>query len=60
MGQRQRIDGLLGDYCDGTDFQNHELFVEHPKSLQINIYYDDVEVANPLGSKAKVHKLGFQ
>lgn len=30
----------------------------YPRPLQINIYYDDAEVCNPLGSKSKVHKLG--
>ena len=34
------------------------LFQEQPNGLQIHFYYDDVEVHNPLGSKAKVHKLG--
>ena len=27
-------------------------------SLQIQLYYDELEVCNPLGSKAKKHKLG--
>ena len=26
--------------------------------LQVALYYDDLEVSNPLGSKTKVHKLG--
>ena len=28
-------------------------------SLQVMIYYDDVEVYNPLGTKVKLHKLGM-
>jgi len=30
----------------------------HTKALQVVFYYDEVEVCNHLGSKAKVHKLG--
>ena len=28
-------------------------------SLQIFLYYNDLEVCNPLGSKAKIHKLSM-
>lgn len=55
----KRTDGLLGDYCDGFVYQNHPLFVAKPNSLQIILYYDDLERANPLGSKSKIHKLGM-
>ena len=48
----------LGDYCDGELFFNSELFQEDPCVLQIQLYYDEVEVCNPIGSKAKKHKLG--
>ena len=49
---------ILGDYCDGERYKNSELFKKDPCALQIQLYYDEVEVCNPLGSKAKVHKLG--
>lgn len=49
----------MRDYCDGTLFRSHPLFTSNPNSLQIILYYDDVEICNPLGSKAKVHKLGM-
>ena len=48
----------LLDYCDGEAFQSHPLFSLHANSLQIMLYFDELEVANPLGSKAKIHKLG--
>ena len=48
----------LADYCDGTVFWSHPLFSLDPQALQIIVYYDDCEVCNPLGSKAKKHKLG--
>lgn len=34
------------------------MFSAHPLALQFVIYYDDIEVANPLGAKAGFHKLG--
>ena len=49
----------MSDYCDGTAFQSHRLFVMCPQALQIMVYYDDLEICNPLGSRAKTHKLGM-
>lgn len=48
----------LEDFCDGKVFKSHPLFSSDKQALQIHFYYDDVEVCNPLGSKAKIHKLG--
>jgi len=50
--------GKIGDYCDSEQFSNHPLFTEDNHALQINLYYDDLEVCNALGSKTKIHKLG--
>ena len=55
----QRKDHLLADFCDGAIFKSHPLFLSDHKVLQIMVYYDDVEVCNPLGSRAKKHKLGM-
>lgn len=30
----------------------------HSDALEIFLYFDELEVCNPLGSKAKIHKLG--
>ena len=51
-------EGLLGDYCDGSAFNYHPLFSTDPTALQIMLYYDDVEVVNPIGSRTNTHKLG--
>ena len=48
----------MGDYCDSTLFKSHPLFKQDKLALQITLFYDDLEVCNPLGSRAKVHKLG--
>ena len=45
------------DICDGEFFKNDPFFVEHEDAIQIIIYHDAVEVCNPLGSHAGIHKL---
>lgn len=50
--------GCLMDYCDGQSYKENPLFQEDPTALQIQLYYDELEVCNPLGSYAKKHKLG--
>jgi hypothetical protein len=51
-------DNLLRDYCDGTDIMQHPLFSVERKALLIMLYYDEVELCSPLGTKVKIHKLG--
>ena len=46
------------DFCDGEFFCSHPIFSVHRNALQFVLYYDDIEVANPLGSRAGNHKLG--
>ena len=50
--------GLLGDFCDGSLFKAHNLYSEDPCGLQIQLYYDEAEICNPIGSHRGVHKLG--
>lgn len=50
--------GFLFDFKDGTLYKNHPLFSVDDNALQLIIYYDDVEPANPLGSYRGHHKLG--
>ena len=49
---------MITNFRDGKKFTENDLFRTCPEALQINLYYDDVEVCNPLGSKRKIHKLG--
>ena len=51
-------EGKIGDYCDGSQCKAHPLFSTDPYALQIQLYYDDMEVCNPFGSNVKRHKLG--
>ena len=55
----QRLHDNMGDYCDSPAFKSHPLFSKESLALQIMMYYDDVEVTNPLGSKTKTHKIGI-
>lgn len=58
-GHRCRQSEVLIDFCDGTYFKSHLLFGTRVNALQILLYYDDIEVCNPLGSHTKKHKLGM-
>ena len=49
----------MGDFCDGANYAQSELFRQDPCALQIQLYYDEVEVTNPIGSKVNIHKLGM-
>lgn len=55
---KKGVDGKMHDYCDGTQFTHHALYNRYPNALQIQLYFDDLETTNPLGSKTKVHKMG--
>lgn len=50
-------DGKLRDFCDGSFFNSHHLFRSEPTALQIQLYYDDFNVVNPLGNKVKTYKM---
>ena len=34
-----------------------KVFKKDPTALQLIMFYDEIEVANPLGAKAGIHKL---
>ena len=48
----------MEDFCDGQYFKQHPVFKDDPNALQFIIYYDDIEVANPLGARSGTHKNG--
>lgn len=50
-------DGVLYDICDGCMYRNDEYFKEHPDALVLILYHDELEVCNPLGSRAGTHKV---
>lgn len=54
---KQKKDAYMYDYCDGSLFAESELFSKDPNALQIQLYYDDFETVNPIGTYTKKHKL---
>ena len=51
----------MWDYCDGAQFATHPLCSRYVQdALQIQLYFDDVETTNPLGSKTKMHRMGME
>ncbi|XP_065892035.1 uncharacterized protein [Dysidea avara] len=53
-----RSDNIVEDFCDSPKVKNHPLFSKQKHSLQIILYFDELELCNPLGSFRKKHKLG--
>lgn len=51
-------DGVYRDFCDGSFMKKHPVFSQECETLQLAFYFDELEVANPLGSKKGKHKLG--
>jgi hypothetical protein len=49
---------LMSDVCDGDMFRSHSLFSSDPQSLQIILYYEDLEIFSALGANVKKHKVG--
>lgn len=50
---------MFEDFCDGNLFKNHPLFSANPLALQIILFYDELELCNPLGTHVKKHKLSI-
>jgi len=57
MNGHSSTGGVLRDFCDGEFFQNHPM-LHDPQTLALGLYYDDLGVVNPLGSRKTKHKLG--
>ena len=49
---------LLYDIQDGEFFKDHALFSKQEHAIQIQLFFDEFECCNPLGSKRGIHKLG--
>lgn len=41
----------LSDFCDGELYKSHPLFVKQSHGIQLQLFFDEFETANPLGSK---------
>lgn len=50
-------DGYMRSVFDGSAFQDHEYFAGDTRKLCLQLYNDEFEVCNPLGSKRGKHKM---
>lgn len=51
-------DGLYKSYRDGKQYSQNIFFQKHKNAIRITLYYDDIEVVNPIGTKVVTHKIG--
>lgn len=58
-GAHQSQGNIMLDICDGDLFATHPILQRNDKALQIVGYFDEVTVTNPIGSRAKKHKIGM-
>ncbi len=49
-------DDIMRDFQDGLFCRQHEFFSD-PRNIRLLLYVDECEIANPLGSKAGLHKI---
>lgn len=40
-------------------FKNNPFFLKFPNAIRFQLFFDETEVINPLGSKTKKHELGM-
>ncbi|XP_029675247.1 uncharacterized protein LOC115242842 [Formica exsecta] len=57
--EQNSSDNLLVTFRDGISYKQYPFFLRYPDALRIQLYYDDVVLNNPLGSKVfHPHKIG--
>lgn len=55
----KRNDNVVADFCDSKHASSHSLWGSNPHTLKFFIYFDELELCNPLGANRKTHKLGM-
>ncbi len=55
-----RADGIIEEFEDALLFRklNKSFADKAHRTIALDIYYDDIETTNPLGSKTTIHKVG--
>lgn len=48
----------INSFADSGSFSKNQLFKNYPNALKIQLFLDEFETVNPLGSKKGIHKLG--
>lgn len=52
-------DGFIRSHRDTNNFKNSSFFKAFPSAIRFQLFFDETEVTNPLGSKTKKHELGM-
>ncbi|KAK3918242.1 Filamin A-interacting protein 1-like [Frankliniella fusca] len=55
--ERASTDDVLRSYVDGSHCKSHPYLQRHKNVLHILLFFDELEIANALGSKTIIHKL---
>ena len=55
---KSRNDGIMRDFHDGKFSKGH-VFFSNSRNIALLLYVDNCKIANPLGSKAGIHKIGI-
>ena len=50
---------MVADFCDSKHASSHALWGRDTHALQIFLYFDELELCNPLGASRKKHKVGM-
>lgn len=45
-------------FVDGDVYKNNSFFQNNSNAIQLQLFFDEFEVCNPLGSKTGIHKIG--
>ncbi|XP_018369457.1 PREDICTED: uncharacterized protein LOC108765282, partial [Trachymyrmex cornetzi] len=56
---RLKENNVYRTVLDGSSYQNNDFFRKNRNAIAIILFYDDLEVVNPLGANIKKHKLAM-
>lgn len=59
FGEKKSQDSFIRGHRDSLHFTNHPLFTQDQFALRLAIFFDEVEMVSPLGSKTKKHDQGM-
>ena len=57
LKEPSKKNGSIASYSDSTSYSDNALFQESSRALRIKLYTDEFQVVNPLGNKARKHKI---
>ncbi|KAJ8666195.1 hypothetical protein QAD02_007857 [Eretmocerus hayati] len=56
--ERSSPNGIFGSFIVGENSRTHPFYQRFPHSIRLRLYYNELGITNPLGSKTGIHKLG--